>query len=227
MHVGDRSEDVAANRAIACRGLGINWKHLVAGVQVHGCHVQRVEGDDRGRGAQDYSTAFSDTDALITNIPGVPLSSYYADCVPILLYDPVTLSVGLAHAGWRGTVQGIAGLTVGKMVEAYGSNPGDILAGIGPSIGPCCYQVDLPVQRALAEKFSFWADLLEPMVPERWKLNLWETNRRALIEVGLNSNNITTANLCTACNRDLFFSYRAEQGNTGRMASFIMIKDRL
>lgn len=224
LHVGDLPENVLANRAVACQALGIEPAKLVAAVQVHGCRVQVVEEQHCGRGALEYSTAFSDTDALVTNLPGVPLSSYYADCVPILFYDPVTLSVGLAHAGWRGTVQRIAGETVAKMSEAFGCKSGDILAGIGPSIGPCCYQVDLPVQKALAANFTYWTELLEPIGPERWKLNLWKTNRRALIDAGLSPQNITIASLCTACNNDLFFSYRAEQGKTGRMTSFIMIK---
>ncbi|SHE56411.1 peptidoglycan editing factor PgeF [Desulforamulus putei] len=225
LHVGDRPDHVRANRAVACAALGINPADLVAAVQVHGSRVEVVGPQHRGRGAVDYSTAIPDTDALITNTPGLPLSSYYADCVPILLYDPVRTCIGLAHAGWRGTVQGIAGAAVAKMREVYGCDAGDILAGIGPSIGPCCYQVDVPVQQALAKVFSYWEELLKPVGPDRWLLDLWETNRRVLMDAGVKAENITVARLCTACRTDLFFSYRMEQGKTGRMASLIMIKE--
>lgn len=224
LHVGDNPEDVITNRALLCDALDIDAAHLVAAVQVHGCRVEVVESRHRGRGALTYDTAFPDTDALITNIPGVPLSSYYADCVPIMLFDPAQVAVGLAHAGWRGTVQSIAGLTVEGMVKAFGCKPNNILAVIGPSIGPCCYQVDLPVQQTLAEAFPYWQELVKPVTNGYWNLNLWETNRRVLLAAGIRQENITVASLCTNCYSNMFFSYRAEQGTTGRMASVIMIR---
>ncbi|MEW6698306.1 MAG: peptidoglycan editing factor PgeF [Bacillota bacterium] len=225
LHVGDEPVHVRANRAVACAALGINPADLVAAMQVHGSRVEAVDSQHRGKGALEYAAAIPDTDALITKVPGVPLSSYYADCVPILLYDPVKICIGLAHAGWRGTFLRIAGETVAQMQETYGSNPGDILAGIGPSIGPCCYQVDVPVRQALAKDFPDWQELLTPTGPDRWLLDLWETNRRVLLAAGIKSENITLAGLCTACRTDLFFSYRVEQGKTGRMASLLMIKE--
>lgn len=224
LHVGDDPEHVRANRAVACRSLGINPAELVAADQIHGHGVQVVTREHRGRGATDYTTAIPGTDALITNEPGVPLSSYYADCVPILLFDPVKVVVGLAHAGWRGTVQRIAGITLEKMSSEFGSHPQDVLAGIGPSIGPCCYQVDLPVQQALERAFPYWRELLKPLGREYWLLDLWETNRRVLMDAGVLPDHITIANMCTACRPELFFSYRADRGKTGRMASLIMIK---
>ncbi|MEG6522206.1 peptidoglycan editing factor PgeF [Desulfotomaculum sp. 1211_IL3151] len=224
LHVGDDPGHVQANRQIACQALGMPHQDLVAAVQVHGNRVQVVGPEHRGRGAVDYSTALPDTDALITNSPGVPLSSYYADCVPILYYDPVKKCVGLAHAGWRGTVQRIASETVRQMELAFGCNPGDILVGIGPSIGPCCYQVDEPVQQVVVSRFKQWRELLKPAGIGHWKLHLWETNRQALLEAAIKPENITLAGLCTVCHNDMFFSHRAEKGKTGRMASLIMIK---
>ncbi len=225
LHVGDHPDHVRANRAVACAAIDINPADLVAAMQVHGSRVEVVGPEHRGRGALDYDTAIPDTDALITDRPGLPLSSYYADCVPILLYDPVKTCIGLAHAGWRGTVRRIASKTVARMMEAYGCHPGNILAGIGPSIGPCCYQVDMPVQQALAKGFPDWQELLKPAGPDRWLLDLWETNRKVLLDAGIKPEHITAARLCTACRTDLFFSYRVEQGKTGRMASLIMIKE--
>ena len=224
-HVEDQIQHVRANRALVCEALAINPEDLVAAVQVHGKRVEVIGPEHKGKGALDYNTAIPETDALITNVPGVPLSSYYADCVPILLYDPVRTCVGLAHAGWRGTVQQIAGATVRKMAEVYGCNPAEMLAGIGPSIGPCCYQVDDPVRQTLEENFPYWNQLLKPAGQNRWLLDLWQTNQRVLLEAGLKPGNITVAGFCTACQSDLFFSYRAHQGKTGRMASLIMIRN--
>lgn len=225
LHVDDNIEHVRANRALVCQALEMNPEQLVAAVQVHGKRVEVIGSEHLGRGALDYHTAIPEADALITNVPGVPLSSYYADCVPILLYDPVKICVGLAHAGWRGTVQQIAGATVKKMAEVYGSNPEDMLAGIGPSIGPCCYQVDEPVRKALEDSFTYWSQLLKPTGYNHWLLDLWQTNRRVLEDAGLRPANITVAEICTACESELFFSYRAHQGKTGRMASLIMIRN--
>ena len=223
LHVGDDPAKVRMNRDLICTALGMKVEDLVAGEQVHGSEVAVVTAEHKGRGALDYDTALPATDALITNVPGVPLSSYYADCVPILFYDPVKTCVGLAHAGWRGTVQEIAGKTVARMTEVYGSEPADILAGIGPSIGPCCYQVDLPVQQALEKTFGYWQELLKPVGEGRWLLDLWETNRKILLASGIPGSNITVANICTCCQAKELFSYRADQGKTGRMASLIMI----
>lgn len=223
-HVGDTVENVRANRALAGEALGINAAHLIAGRQVHGDHVEVVEQRDRGRGALFYEEALSDTDALVTGAPGVPLSSYYADCVPIFLLDPVKKVVALAHAGWKGTALKIGQKTVKKMAEVFGTDPGDCLAGVGPSIGPCCYEVDGRVIGPFQESFPYWTDLAGAASMGKWRLNLWEANRRTLLDAGLKAENIVTACLCTSCRNDLFFSYRAQGGTAGRMASLIMLK---
>lgn len=223
-HVGDDHSHVRANRDLACRSLGINPRHLVAGRQSHGDGIKLVEECDLGRGALTYDDALPDTDALITGLRGVPLSSYYADCVPVFLLDPARRVVALAHAGWQGTVLKIGLKVVRKMTEFFGTEPRDCLAGIGPSIGPCCYEVDEPVVSRFQDVFHGGGNLAEAVAPGKWKLNLWEANRRALLEAGLKPVNILTARLCTSCHSDLFFSYRAEKGRTGRMASLLMLK---
>ena len=223
-HVGDDYDQVRVNRDLACRSLGINPRHLVAGRQVHSDGIKLVEESDLGRGALAYDDALPDTDALITGWRGVPLSSYYADCVPIFFLDPVRQVVALAHAGWKGTVLKIGLKVVERMTESFGTDPRHCLAGIGPSIGPCCYEVDEPVISRFRDAFHCGRELAAEVTAGKWKLNLWEANRRALLEAGLNPVNILTARLCTSCHRDLFFSYRAEKGRTGRMASLIMLK---
>lgn len=222
-HVGDAPENVRANRVLACRALGVNPDDLVAGRQVHGDRVAVVGSSDRGRGAGTWEEALPDVDALLTAVPGVPLSSYYADCVPIFLFDPVKKVVALAHAGWRGTFAQIALKTVRRMVAVFRTDPKDCLAGVGPSVGPCCYEVSEALITSLKNSNADWAELVEPAGGHKWRLNLWEANYRTLIKAGLSANNIAVARICTSCRNDLFFSYRAQGGVAGRMASLIML----
>jgi len=223
-HVGDMAENVQVNRTLACSALGVNPDDIVAGKQVHGDRVEVVAFSDKGRGARSFEDSLPDVDALITAVPGVPLSSYYADCVPIFLFDPVKRVVALAHAGWKGTVAKIGLKTVQKMVAVFKTNPKDCLAGVGPSIGPCCYEVSRQIIEFFRSSFANWAETVESVSFQKWRLNLWEANYRTLLEAGLLENNIAVACVCTSCRNDLFFSYRAEGGITGRMASFIMLK---
>jgi hypothetical protein len=223
-NVGDNDLNVRSNRDLACRALGINPLHLVSGSQVHGAGIRVVEECDMGKGALSYEDSLPDTDALITGLRGLPLSSYYADCVPIFLLDPVRKVAALAHAGWKGTVLKIGLKVVERMTEVFHTDPSDCLAGIGPSIGPCCYEVDEPVMSQFQMAFSHCEQFFEAVSSGKWKLNLWEANRHTLLTAGLKTVNISTAGLCTSCNKDLFFSYRAQKGRTGRMASLIMLK---
>lgn len=223
LHVNDQPAAVLENRRRICQALHIDYRRLVAGEQVHGDAVAVVTAEHIGRGSLSLDTAIPQTDALITNVPNVPLSSYYADCVPLFFMDPVKKAVGLAHAGWKGTVLRIGAKTVRQMQVNFGCRPQDILAAIGPSIGPCCYQVDQPVIKQVAANFDFWQQTAKQCDDEHWLLNLWEINRRVLTEVGVKPENITVAEICTMCRNDLLYSYRAAQGRTGRMASLIML----
>lgn len=223
-NVGDDELNVRANREYACRALGIDPLRLVAGRQVHGAGIRVVEEGDTGKGALSYEDSLPDTDALITGLRGVPLSSYYADCVPIFLLDPVRKVAALAHAGWKGTVLKIGLKVVERMAQSFGTDPLDCLAGIGPSIGPCCYEVDEPVMSRFQEVFNDCRQVAETVAEGKWNLNLWEANRLTLLEAGLKPVNIVTARLCSSCHSDLFFSHRAQKGRTGRMASLIMLK---
>jgi len=185
--------------------------------------VAVVTEEQVGLGRGSMTEALPDVDGLVTNLPGVPLSSYYADCVPLFFLDPVKRVVALAHAGWKGTVSRIGAKTVKRMQNHFGCLPGDILAAIGPSIGPCCYLVDQPVVDRVSN-FNQWQALVTPQQPGQWLLDLWSTNKQGLLEAGVKEENITVAGVCTACNHDLLFSHRASGGQTGRMASLIMLK---
>lgn len=223
-HVGDQEAAVLENRRRVCSALGAAAEDLVAGRQVHGTRVCAVSGADRGKGARDLESAIPEADGLVTGERGLLLSSYYADCVPVMILDPVRRAIGLAHAGWKGTVGHIAGKTVLKMVNSFHTRPKDCLAVIAPSIGPCCYEVDSPVLDRLKESFGQWRDLVSRPAPGRWHLDLWRANQAALLEAGLLSENIAVAGLCTACHPELFYSYRGQSGVCGRMASLLMLR---
>jgi len=230
-HVGDSPRRVLANRGKVCRSLDIDPGALVAAQQVHGDKIRVVTSANRGCGAVSERDAIRGVDALVTGEPGVPLSAYFADCVALFFFDPVKQVIALAHAGWRGTVLRIGEKTVRCMCDKFGSEPSDILAGVGPAIGPCCYDVDRRVVDALRESFTYWEDLIrvkessvKRQPEEKWYFNLWEANRRTLLDAGLMPEHIAVAGLCTACRPDMFFSYRREGGLTGRMAAIMMLR---
>lgn len=210
--VGDDLEAVEANHDLIFAALGVRREDVVSPHQVHSTTVRVV--DERSRGQ-----VCPETDALVTDAPNVVLMLRFADCVPILLYDPVRSVVGLAHAGWRGTVSGIADAVVQTMVHEMGCRLENIRAGIGPSIGPCCYEVGEDVAEAASSAFSDVDVLLESRPNGRWHLDLWAANRRQLAEAGVRS--IEVAGICTACRTDEWFSHRAEQGKTGRLGAVI------
>ena len=167
-------------------------------------------------GPEDRGRVIPATDALITDTPGIALMLRFADCLPVLFYDPVRRAIGLAHAGWRGAIKGIAARTVVAMMEAYGSRPADIVAGLGPCIGPCCYQVGADVIASVKAGFNHWRGLLQSQGDGSVHFDLWEANRRQLTEMGVEE--IEVIQICTACRTDEFFSHRAEGGRTGRSA---------
>ncbi|MCK8824662.1 peptidoglycan editing factor PgeF [Fuchsiella alkaliacetigena] len=224
-HTGDKAEKVIENRKRFCKELGVDARNLVAGEQVHGDAIKIVTKQERGKGALDQQSAIAATDALITAQPGVALSSYYADCVPIIILDPVQQVVALAHGGWKGTLKRIAQQTVLKMQEEFNSPIEEVLVGIGPSIGPCCYEVDEYVINPLQEAFAYWEQLVAEVSENKWKLDLWKSNSCQLEEIGVLKKNIIVSQICTACNTDHLYSYRAESGRTGRMASLIQLVD--
>lgn len=221
--VGDDPGNVAANRERVCRVLGAGLHRLVAADQVHGDRVLEVDRSHAGRGARSNEDALAGVDALVTAETGLLLSSYYADCVPLFFLDPVRRVVALAHAGWKGTVLRIGERTVRHMAGVHGCAPGDILAAVGPSIGPCCYEVDVPVMERVTRCLPGEPLPAVPGRPGHWWLNLPEVNRRVLLQAGIRVENITMSGLCTACRGDLFFSHRKQGGLTGRMASLIML----
>ena len=222
LHTGDDDQQVITNRQLFCQGVGVLAEDIVTAEQVHTDRVAVVTKDDLGKGAKNYSEALRATDALITNIPDIPLMLFFADCVPVLIVDPVQKAIGIAHAGWKGTVDKIAQKTVLAMQKHYGTDPVHCLAAIAPSIGPCCYEVDDVVINKLKSQFENWQQLLRPH-GSKFHLNLWQANRQQLEQIGVQGENIIVSDVCTACNKELFFSYRAEDGCTGRIGAVIVL----
>lgn len=219
--VGDDPHAVDANHLLLCRVLGFESEdETVSPHQVHSRRVAVVDRSHRG-------TVIEATDALITRSPGVLLLLRFADCTPIVFYDPVKQAVGLAHAGWRGTVLKAAQSTVQAMIDAFGCQAGDIIAGIGPSIGPCCYEVGTDVAQAVERAFPNQPDLLCANATGcarecgHWQFDMWTANRRQLEEIGVE--HIELSEICTACHTDEWFSHRAERGKTGRFAAAISL----
>jgi len=222
-HTGDDPEAVKKNRLRFCSALGIEAREMVTAEQVHGDHVQVVRVDDSGAGALTPKGSLSATDAMITQ-DKAPLMAFFADCVTILIYDPVAKAAGIAHSGWNGTVLQVGAKTIKAMVKEFGTRAADCLIGIGPSIGPCCYEVDERVIEKVKQVFPYWQDLVEEKRPGHWNLDLWAANRQSLIEAGVSAENISVSDMCTKCNQDLLFSYRGESGTTGRLAAVIRLE---
>ena len=213
LHVGDDVEKVLRNRKAFAEAVGVDANCFTTCQQVHGSKVTLVTEELVGSGAVNFANTIADTDALITNLTDVPLMLFYADCVPVLLADLESGAIGLAHAGWRGTVAAIGVKTLAAMGEAFGTKPQNVLVGIGPSIGACCYEVDDFVR----DQASGYEEFFAPKGGGKYQLDLWGMNVNQLVQVGVPAENIMISGVCTNDNVELFCSYRAEQGKTGRM----------
>jgi purine-nucleoside/S-methyl-5'-thioadenosine phosphorylase / adenosine deaminase len=217
--LGARSNDIKLTddwKELA-EALGVNPERLVTAHQVHGENIVRVD----GRNFKKMKTV--QADAMITNALEMAIGVETADCVPVLLVDPVTPAVGAVHAGWRSTVKKIVQKAVKKMQDDFGSEPSRMIAAIGPTIGPECYEVDEPVMGPVREAFPLWKEVASARGSDKWSMDLVKLNKLELAQIGLSEENVHSIGLCTSCRRDLFYSFRAE-GRTGRMLSVIMIK---
>ena len=224
LHVGDSDEDVLKNRRLFAYSLGVDPRHIVTPEQVHGVTVHSVTASDAGRGGLSYADAVKATDALITDEPNLPLMLCYADCTPLLFYDPTHGAIGVAHAGWKGTVGKIGAVTIGAMTEAFGTDPQDVLAAVGPAIGVCCYEIGEAVTSAVRDAFPQDTDKVLRTEGGKTYFNLSEANRLTLLAAGLQNGNIETANDCTFCENNWYFSYRAAAGRTGRIAALMALR---
>jgi YfiH family protein len=230
LHVGDAPDSVAANRRRVADTVGIPLENWTFGEQVHGSRVAVVTAAEAGRGTLQREDAIQDTDAFISRTPGVCIGALFADCVPLFFYDPAHRAVGLAHAGWKGTAAAIAVETVKAMEREFGTQPADLYAAVGPSIGACCYEVDETVVGQISGALSALGTELSgegahPFFTKkengRYMLNLQQTNRQIMIKAGIMPSHIEITSWCTSCRNDIFFSHRKDRGKTGRMSAWI------
>lgn len=206
--VGDRQERVQRNREKALEILNINPLNIYDTYQVHSSEIIITDHP------LAMDTPHIKADGIITNRPGISLLMRFADCVPIILFDPVQHAVGIAHAGWIGTVNKIASRLVSKMQIAYGTKPSDLLAAIGPSIGPDHYQVGGDVIEKVKLSFPDQAEMLIQYDNKKTFLDLWKANQVILNNAGVN--HIEVCGICTNCHLDDWYSHRGEKGKTGR-----------
>lgn len=220
----DTRENVLENYRRICSAIGVDYKKCVLSKQTHTTNILIVTKKDAGKGIIVDRT-YDNIDGLITNERGITLVTQYADCVPLLFLDPIKKVIATSHAGWRGTVMGMGYVTVNKMVEAFGCNPSDIIAAIGPSIGKCCFEVGKEVYDEFAKLETIETNgILHDDKNGKYHIDLWEANKRFLIAAGVKEENIDITDLCTVCNSDFLFSHRATKGKRGNLAAMICLK---
>lgn len=217
---GDQRENVEENYAILGRALGFDPKGVVLSRQVHSDIVHVVTAEDRGAGL--YAPHLPGCDGLVTDVPGVTLVVFSADCTPILFYDPKTGAVGAAHAGWRGTALGIAARVVETMGREYGSRPEDIRAAIGPNIGACHFETHADVPQALLTAFGPEMQAYIRPQGEKYLVDLKAVNAWVLRRAGVE--NVEVSRDCTVCKSDLYWSHRVTQGRRGSQGAVIVCK---
>ncbi|MBO5872750.1 MAG: peptidoglycan editing factor PgeF [Clostridia bacterium] len=222
--LGDNRDNVLENYRRFCAAFCVKAENAVLSQQTHTANLRIVTKDDVGKGIfreRDYT----DIDGLVTNETDIVLVTQYADCTPLVFFDPVTKTVATSHAGWRGTVAEIGKKTVELMSKEFGAKPENILVGIGPNIGVCCYEVDDPVINEINK--LLYLDFNSCYTSKgngKYMLDLRETNRQILLNSGIKTENIDVADLCTCCNSDIFHSHRATGGKRGTLAAMISLK---
>lgn len=226
---GDDENKVMENFKRLASAKGWNIEDMVFSDQTHTTNVRVMSSDDRGKGilrARDYA----DVDGMVTNEPGLILSTFYADCVPLYFVDPVHKAIGLSHSGWKGTVGRIGRVTIETMSREYGTNPEDLVCAIGPSICQGCYEISYDVAARFMDEFPDNIDEIlyekEPILGERkFQLNLWRACEVVLMDAGVKPDNIHTTDICTCCNPELLFSHRASHGKRGNLGAFLCINN--
>ena len=221
----DLKENIEKNYRIFCEATGIDVESVVISSQFHNVNIKVCTEEDRGAGVI-RPLPYSDVDGLITNVCGVTLCVFSADCIPVLMVDEKNKAVGACHCGWRGTFKNLPSLMADKMKEEYGTDPKNIKAVIAPGIGKCCYEVSEELYLDFKNRFPFASekDCMEE-INGSYYLNLPLINKRILENAGVPEENISICELCTCCNSELLHSHRATDGKRGIMGHFIGIRE--
>ncbi len=219
---GDDRSKVRKNYEILAEKLDIDLYSIIKPYQSHTSNIKYVGEKDRKKTFLKPDKLM-DVDGLITDKRNVALITIHADCTPIFFYDPTKKVIGMAHAGWRGTVDNIAGKMVNELLDTMDSKPEDIKVAIGPSLGQSCFEVDKDVADIFLEKDKKFEEF---MIKKgiKYHFDLWEINKYLLMSKGIKEENIEVSGLCTKCRNDLFFSHRGQKGKRGLMAGLIMLR---
>lgn len=223
LHVNDNDSDVIINRKKLAEHVGVSLSKWVCGTQIHGTQIKIVKSTDRGRGSYQVMDGIEDTDGLITKKRGLLCTAFFADCVPLFFFDPQTMYIGIAHAGWKGTVKGIGSQMV-KALTSVGVDPRHLLICIGPCISGEKYEVDQRVIEQIDEEF--YPHTVKMLENNRYLLDLKQLNVENLLQSGVLRHNISITKYCTYSDADLFFSHRRDHGKTGRMLGYIGYIDK-
>lgn len=218
----DSRENVLENYNLLCKAVGFDAQSLVLTNQVHETIIRVVDGNDKGKGFSKASDLIG-VDGLMTITPGVTMVTFYADCVPVFLFEPGIKAAALLHSGWRGTLKNITSEAVTSMAKLPGFRAERLVAVIGPSIGSCCFEVGEDVYRLFSEKYNDNA-YYKPSKDGKWLIDLQGIIEAELISKCLLNKNIHNSGICTKCRKDLFFSYRGDKGETGSLAAFMQLK---
>lgn len=222
-HIGDEQDKVIENRRRFFKYFNYSWEAIAASTQVHGNSIALVSEENRGEGAYPGSAKLQ-CDALVTEEYGIPITAYSADCMLIYFLVKNKPLIALAHAGWRGALGGIGAKVVNYLKQNRQADSGQIMAALSPSICKKCYTVDDTVVHKFLSAGYSGSSYFEEVAQNRWQFDLAAVNYSQLITAGLKSENIESDSFCTSCNPELFYSYRRDQGDTGRMVGFIALK---
>lgn len=222
---GDNPDHVQENYRRMANALGVDVNKMVLSWQTHTTNIKKITAEDAGRGItreRDYT----DIDGLITNVPGMTLVTFYADCVPLYLVDPVNQAIGLSHSGWRGTVNRMGRVTLDAMKKEYGTKAEDLIVCIGPSICQDCFEVGEEVVEEFKQAFDscHYEPLFYRKVNGKYQLNLWYANELIFKEAGVLPEQIHITDICTHCNPELLFSHRTQGNERGNLAAFLCLK---
>ena len=234
---GDEEAAVRENYRRVAKRMGTEVSHFVCSDQTHTTNVRVVTQEDAGAGVV-RERGYTDVDGLITNEPGLVLSTFYADCVPLYFVDTEHHAIGLSHSGWRGTVGRMGAATIRAMQKHYGTDPKHLICAIGPSICQDCYEVSEDVADAFKEEFGAeisqddstscysWngKSILMNKGNGKYQLDLWGANRRVLLDAGILPEHLAVTNVCTKCNPDLLYSHRVMGDKRGNLAAFLSLK---
>lgn len=218
----DLRENVVANYHILADGLSLDLGNFVRGYQSHTVNIRTVTSENKGK-LWSKEPEFMDVDGLLTKETGIVLMTFHADCIPLFFYDPVTKAIGMAHAGWRGTLDNMAGEMVRRFGQEYGTNPSDLIAVIGPALGQCCFEVDGDVADLFHSANPAHRAFIEAR-GEKYHIDLWGITKLQMEQSGMKTEQIEVSGLCTKCHQDLFFSHRGQNGLSGRMLGLMMLR---